>query len=164
MSLFKKKETRIFITSDTHFCHTNIMKYTNRPMSWEDIVIGNWNKTISNNDTVIHVGDFSFGGIDNVKKYLNKLNGNKILVRGNHDGYTNLAYMKAGFIFSCDEFVYGNTLFTHEPVFIKIKGISVNIHGHIHNIDVQKTIDKHKCMRYTNVCIDLNNLTPVRFI
>lgn len=161
---FKKGETKIFITSDTHFCHANIMKYTSRPENWEDIVIQNWNKIISNDDLVIHMGDFLFGGMDNVKKYLKKLNGRKILVRGNHDGYSNLAYIKAGFIFSCDEFIYGNTLFTHEPVFIKRKGIGVNIHGHIHNADVQKTIDKHKCMKYINVGTDLNNLTPLRFI
>jgi calcineurin-like phosphoesterase family protein len=42
----------------------------------------NWNSVITPEDTVYHLGDFAFGGIS---KYLPYLNGNIILIRGNHD-------------------------------------------------------------------------------
>jgi calcineurin-like phosphoesterase family protein len=54
----------IFFTSDTHFYHTNIIKYCNRPFSsveeMNQKLIENWNNTISEHDTIFHLGDFMF--------------------------------------------------------------------------------------------------------
>lgn len=81
----------IFYIADTHFGHANILKYDNRPfMSVEEMdetIISNWNKVVSNADTVCMLGDVSWYSRYSGKTFgiLNRLNGNKFLVRGNHD-------------------------------------------------------------------------------
>lgn len=77
----------IFFTADTHFGHANIIKYCNRPYSsvqeMNEMLIKNWNDVITPSDTVYHLGDFAF---DNTpEKYLVRLNGQKFLIKGNHD-------------------------------------------------------------------------------
>jgi calcineurin-like phosphoesterase family protein len=76
----------IYFISDTHFNHTNILEYSNRPFSsieeMDNKIINNWNNTISQNDTVYHLGDFCIG---DPNRYLQKLNGNIIRLKGSHD-------------------------------------------------------------------------------
>lgn len=77
----------IWVTSDTHYGHYNIIKYCNRPFKdvnhMNTALINNHNEVVSPEDTVFHLGDFSLSGayIDIVKK----LNGKQILIYGNHD-------------------------------------------------------------------------------
>ena len=79
----------IFYISDTHFGHSNIIKFDNRPFfSIEEMdrtLINNWNKVVTNEDTVMILGDFCWGLEDDWIKILDQLNGKKRLVRGNHD-------------------------------------------------------------------------------
>ena len=78
----------IFLTSDTHFRHKNILEYCGRPFfsmeHMERELIRNWNSVVGVDDTVYHLGDFSMN-----HKYhadiVPQLNGKKILVLGNHD-------------------------------------------------------------------------------
>ena len=88
------RTNKVFFTSDTHFFHQNIIGYCNRPFLSADemdaCLIENWNKVVSRNDVIYHLGDFAITGysrkyIPKVEKLLSKLNGNKILIRGNHD-------------------------------------------------------------------------------
>lgn len=84
-----------FFVSDTHFNHANIIKFAERPFgSWEkmnEVLINNWNKRVSKDDTVYHLGDFGFqnreiaGSAWSLRNIFNELNGNKILIKGNHD-------------------------------------------------------------------------------
>ncbi len=77
----------IFFTADTHFSHKNIIKYCNRPFScaqeMDEMLIKNWNDTVTPSDTIYHLGDFAFD--NNPEKYLVRLNGQKFLIKGNHD-------------------------------------------------------------------------------
>lgn len=80
----------IYFISDEHFGHDNIIKYCNRPFSsteeMNEELIKRHNSIIKPNDTVYHLGDFAFGdGSSNPGKFFNRLNGKKILVKGNHD-------------------------------------------------------------------------------
>ena len=79
----------IFFTSDTHFGHTNIIKYCNRPFvdkeEMNKVLIENWNSVVKPEDTVYHLGDVSFMKQEESYKILKQLNGRKILIRGNHD-------------------------------------------------------------------------------
>lgn len=78
-----------YITADTHFGHKNILKYCNRPFTtieeMDDTIIDNWNSIVTPQDIVYHVGDFAFGDIITIGKYIKKLNGNIIFIEGNHD-------------------------------------------------------------------------------
>lgn len=76
-----------FFTSDTHLDHANIIKYCSRPfpntIEMNAVIINNWNSVVNNNDTVYFVGDFAFSKYSS--NLFSKLNGNKILIIGNHD-------------------------------------------------------------------------------
>lgn len=76
----------IFFTSDTHFGHTNIIKYCKRPFAtvqeMDEVMTERWNSVVKPGDRVYHLGDFSWG---DPYKYLNKLNGQKYFIIGNHD-------------------------------------------------------------------------------
>jgi len=82
------KKSKIFFTSDLHFSHKNVIEYCNRP--WLDTyqmnesIVEYWNKTVSTNDSIYILGDFSLNP-GTVDKYLPRLNGHKILIIGNHD-------------------------------------------------------------------------------
>lgn len=78
-----------FYTSDTHFYHSNIIKYCNRPFSsveeMNEKMIANWNEVVNPGDTVYHLGDFAFCTSDRAISLLNRLNGRKVLITGNHE-------------------------------------------------------------------------------
>ena len=78
-----------YFTSDTHFGHKNIIKYSNRPfvdffqMDWT--IVDNWNKTVGPTDVVYHLGDTALGDSSRWDEIFKSLNGYKVLVVGNHD-------------------------------------------------------------------------------
>lgn len=80
---------RLFFTSDTHFNHTNIIKYCDRPFNdanhMNDMLIAKWNKVVAPGDTVVICGDFAYGDKKDWEALLNRLSGMKIFVQGNHD-------------------------------------------------------------------------------
>lgn len=95
---FKFDDDRLFFTSDTHFNHTNILQYCNRPFKTVDqmneTIITNWNNVVEPDDVVFHIGDFCLGGAEEWNKILDRLNGRIYLVLGNHD----LKNIRQGFI------------------------------------------------------------------
>lgn len=78
-----------FFTADTHFGHNGIRKFCNRPFSsfenMDKTLIQNWNAVVGPEDTVYHLGDFSFRAERDVSSYLERLNGEVHLIIGNHD-------------------------------------------------------------------------------
>lgn len=80
---------KTFFTSDTHFGHANIIKYSGRPFQsareMDDTLIANWNQVVGPNDLVYHLGDFSYGDEHFVADILAELNGNIVFNWGNHD-------------------------------------------------------------------------------
>lgn len=91
----------IFFTSDTHWNHTNIIKYCNRPYEtveeMNEGLINNWNSQVKSNDLVFFLGDLLMGTNEKLLNALIKsINGNIILIRGNHDHYTNQQYINCG--------------------------------------------------------------------
>jgi Calcineurin-like phosphoesterase len=86
--------------SDTHFSHTNIIKYTGRPFETVEemnhCLIKNWNDCIDADDQVFFLGDFGLGDVDHLHSICSQLTGHKICIRGNHD--RNASYMmRVGF-------------------------------------------------------------------
>lgn len=82
ITLFSKTTngSNIWFTSDTHFGHENIIKYTNRPFKtieeMDTELINRWNDVVGLNDTVYHLGDFTLGDTDKFAYYIKQLNGN----------------------------------------------------------------------------------------
>lgn len=79
-----------YYISDLHLRHKNIIKFDNRPFGsteeMEDAIVSNWNNTIKKGDVVYILGDFIWSGALEVwNEILDKLNGTKFLIRGNHD-------------------------------------------------------------------------------
>ncbi|NMC60227.1 MAG: hypothetical protein GYA51_12725, partial [Candidatus Methanofastidiosa archaeon] len=85
-----------WIISDTHFFHENIGRYCNRPENWQELIIKNWNDLISPDETVLHLGDFSFGKRSNFDLLTEQLHGKIILIRGNHDRLGRMRYESRG--------------------------------------------------------------------
>lgn len=78
-----------FVTADHHFWHTGIIAKVSRPYAdvehMNEDMIGRWNAKVRPNDLVYHLGDFSFAGRAKTQPIFDRLNGRKVLVRGNHD-------------------------------------------------------------------------------
>lgn len=85
-------QRKIWFTSDLHFYHKNIIKYSDRPFDniyhMNDVLVDNWNSVIGVNDLVYYLGDFAFCSKKWATEMCSKLNGEKILIKGNHDGST----------------------------------------------------------------------------
>lgn len=71
-----------WFTSDTHFSHTNIIKYTGRPFATVEEMnrnlVDNWNKFVAVDDQVFFLGDFGLGDIEHLHSICLELNENKI--------------------------------------------------------------------------------------
>lgn len=88
----------VFFTSDTHFNHSNIIRFCNRPFhnveEMNETIIRNWNSVVAPDDIVFHLGNFCLGGAAEWTKILERLNGRIYLILGNHD----LKNIRQGFI------------------------------------------------------------------
>lgn len=80
---------KLFFTSDTHFCHSKILEYANRPFAsiqeMNETLIRNWNEVVPEDGTVFHLGDFCFGSNAEWWSVIPRLKGKIILIMGNHD-------------------------------------------------------------------------------
>jgi calcineurin-like phosphoesterase family protein len=76
----------IYFTADMHLGHKNIIRLANRPFDsvdeMDNKLINYFNSKVQPGDTVYDLGDLSF---TNPNKYLNRLNGNIIRIKGSHD-------------------------------------------------------------------------------
>lgn len=76
----------IWFTSDTHYNHSNIIGFTNRPFSsckeMDEALIENYNSLVKEKDIVYHLGDFCWSYI---RRYTDALNGRIHLIYGGHD-------------------------------------------------------------------------------
>jgi len=83
--------TNLFFTSDLHFGHKNILKFNPGTRAFSDTeemdehIIQHWNDTIRPKDTVYHLGDFSFLNNTKTVEIMNRLQGNIVWIKGNHD-------------------------------------------------------------------------------
>lgn len=153
----------IFLISDTHFGHANILNFKRpdgTPMRvFDDVnhmnehMIDRWNSVVRPQDKIYHLGDVTmFKQLDG--RILNRLNGHKRLVRGNHDVAPTKQYLQwFDEIYACR--VLDRMLLTHIPIHTESLGrFRANIHGHIH---------AHPSFgpQYVNVSVEAIDYTPV---
>jgi len=134
----------MFFTADTHFWHKNIIKYCDRPFeSSEEMnekLIENWNNIVSKNDIIYNLGDIAFCGTTKLEELLKRLNGNIILIPGNHDNSGVLkVFGKYHSISKADKTVITYDKYkiylTHENN-LDIQDDSFIFHGHYHGNDL----------------------------
>lgn len=159
----------IWVTSDTHFNHENILNFKDskgNPVrtfgsvkEMNEALVENWNSVVKQGDKVYHLGDVFFGPKDEFKKLWPKLNGSKRLIVGNHD---DIKFLSSGGFFQKVSmwrvFSEFGLLLTHTPqhqsaLTGKRNGL-LNVHGHIHQNPSPD--GPYKC-----VCVEQTNYTPV---
>ena len=167
----------IFFTSDTHFCHKNIIEFCKRPFETVEemnkAMVENWNKTVGPTDIVYHLGDFCFAGSAEWHYLLGKLNGRIHLVLGNHDEKN----IREGYLQHLESVSYQQRLFiegynvylNHYPYmcYPGYKPYTCQLFGHIHSspykfdgMDAQIAKEGLKPSQY-DVGVDWNNFTPI---
>lgn len=158
-----------WLISDTHFGHKNIVKYCNRPMNHNDLMINHWKQLVRPDDDVLHLGDFSVWYGPEEDYWLNIANefpGNIYMLRGNHDKKKDTQYATRG-ITMIPEFIQEleykqnlkRILFSHYPDVDRIGDWDVNIHGHIHNNPLDAKLAATN-RRYINISVELMDYSP----
>jgi calcineurin-like phosphoesterase family protein len=159
-------KNKIWIVSDTHFCHRRILEYeaANRPFKDRDEMneelIRRWNEKVRDTDIVFHLGDFSFGNKNRIKDIVSRLNGRICLLLGNHDREQHYNWKELGFAkFIKHPFLLDNKfVFSHEPLEEIPDGL-VNIYGHVHGSKLFNTIDPNRLC----ACVERWNCAPIEY-
>lgn len=163
---------KVHITSDTHFFHKNICAGES---VWPDItkcrqfkdrfqmtetIINNINKYVDEDSLLIHLGDWSFGGKENINIALDAIQcKNIVLVRGNHDH--NIEENDSRFLL-CKDFLYLNVngallVLSHYPMFhwVDMEKGSIMLHGHCHGDESLLLRQIHENYRTMDVGVDI---------
>ena len=157
-------EGNIFVFSDAHFDHGNIIRYCNRP--FEDIshmnrkLLDNWNKTIGENDRVYFLGDMTYGRNRHpIDYWLGKLNGQIFFIRGNHDidSITRAIVIHNGYGIEYKNYKF---LLRHDP-YRPIGYDEWIIHGDKHNNHLGEYPLINQKNKTINVCAEMVNYTPI---
>ena len=149
----------VWITSDTHYSHKNICRGVtnwrtkdgkiptestrdfNTIEDMNSVIVDNINSKIGPDDTLIHLGDFSFGGFDKIGQFLNRLVCKNIhLVLGNHDHHikNNQENIHDRFL-SIQNYLEvniggANFVLSHYPLcsWNQLSKGAIQLHGHVH--------------------------------
>ena len=164
--------SQIYFTSDLHFCHDRGFVYEPRGFNnieeMNNIIIENWNNIVTNKDKVFILGDLMLNDNEKGLKLLNKLNGHKFVILGNHDTPTRAILYDGpttvlGF---ADRIDYNGYHFyiSHYPTLTSnldsgcsLKQRILNLFGHTHS--KEKFYQDNPTMY--NVALDAHNNTPV---
>jgi calcineurin-like phosphoesterase family protein len=171
-----------FLVSDTHFGHAGVCRFTREdgtklrpwddPDEMDEEMVKRWNETVRPNDKVYHLGDVVINR--KALKTLSRLNGDKVLIKGNHD------------IFRLEEYteyfrdvrgyhVMNGMILSHIPVSESSLGrFGTNIHGHLHYNRVKKMrgydVKTNTALysdeidpRYHCVCVEQTDFRPILF-
>ena len=130
-----------YYIADTHFGHANIIRYDNRPFdSAEDMdkaMIDNWRSTVSPDDTVYVLGDFSWYKEKETLEILDGLTGHKVLIKGNHDRISPLISSRFDRVCDYAEITDNGTrvILCHYPMPFWNGQFrdTVHLYGHVHN-------------------------------
>ena len=172
----------VFLVSDTHFGHTGVCRFTRsdgvtklRPWDsaeeMDEEMVRRWNERVKPTDKVYHLGDV----VINRKALgiMRRLNGDKVLIRGNHDIFKDDDY-REHFRDLRAYHVMNGMILSHIPIHPESLGrFGVNIHGHLHANRVMRptrTLEEfiaHGCEtideRYHSVCVETTDFAPILF-
>lgn len=170
-----------FLISDTHFGHAGVCRFLRNdgvtklrpwdtPEEMDEHMVRAWNERVRPRDKVYHLGDVVIN-----RKHLTtlgRLNGDKVLIRGNHD------------IFKLEDYtpyfrdirgyhVMNGMILSHIPVHEESLGrFGVNVHGHLHANRVMRRAESTVEFmergerswidpRYHCVCVEQTDFAPI---
>ena len=178
----------VFLTSDTHFGHLGVCRFMQNdgvtklrpwddPAEMDEEMVRRWNDTVRPKDKVYHLGDVVINR--KALKILGLLNGEKVLIKGNHDifklqDYTPFFKDVRGY------HVMNGMILSHIPLHPSaLYRFGTNIHGHTHSNRVMKTVSVEKTSpydprpftvqeevidpRYYCVCVEQTDFRPILF-
>ena len=169
----ERKESKmpaVFLVSDTHFGHLGVCRFTRsdgvtklRPWDnaeeMDEFMIKAWNERVGHKDKVYHLGDVVINR--RALPTIARLNGDKVLIRGNHDIFRDEEYREHFRELRAYHVVEG-MIFSHIPIHEESLGrFGVNVHGHLHANRVMK--DGVVDVRYHNVCVETTDFAPILF-
>lgn len=165
--------TQTWIMSDPHFGHRNIITFKDdegnlvRPFSsaeeMDEIMIERHNKVVKPADKVYCLGDVAMNRSQ--IQTIGKLNGRKVLIKGNHDIFKLKDYIPYfDDIRAYKVFPEHRMIMSHIPVHTSQleHRFKWNVHGHLHQ-NLVKAFDGLPDTRYINVCMEHTNFAPVNF-
>lgn len=159
----------IYLVSDTHFGHAGMCKFLRndgtkvRPFDnvdeMDECMITNWNRMVRPKDKVYHLGDVAIKRKD--LKTLKKLNGEKILIKGNHDIFKLKDYAEYFKDIRGTHRLDKYYILSHFPVHPEcINDYQWNFHGHIHYKRV--LLENYEINpKYLNLCVEHWYYTPI---
>jgi calcineurin-like phosphoesterase family protein len=159
---------KVFYTSDTHFWHKNILKYCPRPWStieeMNEGMIERWNRAVRPQDIVYHIGDVGFGSTEKLKAIVQRLNGQKIVIKGNHDDRSNKSMIEMGFQAAVPKMERDDGgrrwLLIHNPADAAGEGAENVLCGHVHQHWARQTNYMKMGIDVINVGVDVRDFTP----
>lgn len=176
-----------FVISDTHFGHKNatevFLRSCGAPLrdfasveECDEAMVERWNAKVKPSDSVYHLGDVVIARrhLETVKR----LNGRKILIKGNHDIFRDSDYYNAGF-----EQIHGVRVFVDKFILSHVplhpdcvtERFRVNIHGHLHSNQITRSVvvqenpfgySKYETQpdpRYLCVSVEQTDFAPLHF-
>lgn len=179
---------KVWFTSDTHFDHKNICRATTSWKDSEDITrdftsldqmndeLIYWiNSRVGQNDILFHLGDWSFNGFENIRKFRERIVCKNVhLILGNHDHHIERNRENIQSIFSSvneyltldikwaikkNEFENARFVLFHYPI-ASWNGMNdgvIQLHGHVH-LPPQHRLAAGKAM---DVGVDGNKYEPI---
>ena len=173
----------VFLVSDTHFGHTGVCRFTRNdgvtklrpwdtPEEMDEAMVKAWNERVKPTDKVYHLGDVVIAR--KALSIMSRLNGDKVLIRGNHDIFRDDEY-REHFRELRAYHVMNGLILSHIPVHEASLGrFGCSIHGHLHANRVMKArgVDARTGdilysdeidPRYYNVSVEQTDFAPILF-
>lgn len=142
---------KTFFTGDLHFGHKNVLTFDNRPFATVDEMdaelIRRWNNKVGKGDLVYVLGDLIWKSRNNDAPALIKsLNGQIILIKGNHDRFLHNSKAKAALAgikdyddicVTLEDGTQRRVIISHYfiPMYIGHRYNAIHLHAHSHFSD-----------------------------
>ena len=161
----------IWFTSDLHLGHSAAIKLCNRPFTsveeMNETLICNFNNCVKKKDTVYILGDLAHRmKVEEANDLISRLNGKKILCKGNHDKGYDISLFDSIHDFCRITASEINISLMHYPMmeWPKSRHGSIHLHGHIHSKGEYNLQQKNDGILRYDVGVDANGYRPVSII
>lgn len=161
----------IFFASDHHFGHANILTFKRddgTPLRefqtvshMNEHIVDCHNSVVRPNDKVYFLGDVVMSTKSYSLDILKRMNGQKVLIKGNHDLCKMQAYLEH-FKDVRGSHQFDGMILTHIPIHPEsLARWGLNVHGHLHSNVVRMPLSQIPDRRYFNVSMERINYTPI---